>query len=114
MGVALVRLLAADTGLDPLLTDFQIEDLLDLNGDDQRLAAADALDVIASSEALVSKKIRTQSLATDGPAVAASLRAHAASLRAQADSADADDEDGAFYVVDQPACWPEMTPRPWL
>jgi len=56
-------------------------------------AAADALDTIASSEALVSKKIRTgDGLSTDGPAVAAELRKHAAQLRARA--REEDDEDG--------------------
>jgi len=55
-------------------------------------AAADALDTIASSEALVSKKIRTgDGLTTDGPAVADALREHAARLRARAREEDAED-----------------------
>jgi hypothetical protein len=48
-----------------------------------KFAAADAMDVIASNEALVSKKIRTQDLQTDGPAVANALRIQSQNLRAQ-------------------------------
>ena len=45
------------------------------------LAAADALDVLATSEVRLSKKITTQDLTTDGPAVAAELRKQAEALR---------------------------------
>lgn len=48
-----------------------------------KFAAADALDAIADNEILISKKIRTEDLQTDGPAVGNALRAHAATLRAQ-------------------------------
>lgn len=68
-------------------------------------AAADALDAIATSEALVSKVIRTQDLQTDGPKTAAALRAHAQALRAQATEAEADDDGGTFEVA-------EFTPWP--
>ena len=47
------------------------------------LAAADALDVLATSEVRLSKKITTQDLETDGPAVAAELRKQAEALRAR-------------------------------
>lgn len=78
-----VRLLIADTdSANQLLTDGQLDQLLLLEGA-VKLAAAQALDIIASSEALVQKKIRTLDLQTDGPAVAASLRAHATTLREQ-------------------------------
>lgn len=83
-----VRLLIAD--LDPdnrLMRDQDLDVFLTLNDSDVYLAAAAALDTIATSEALLSKKIRTQDLATDGPAVAAELRARAGQLREQ--SADA-------------------------
>lgn len=56
-------------------------------------ASADALDAIATSEALVSKVIRTgDGVNTDGAKVADALRKHAASLRARA--AEEDVEDG--------------------
>lgn len=83
--ITLVRQLIADT--DPggqLLTDEQLGALLTLNTGSARLAAADALETIAASEVLISKKIRTQDLATDGPAVAKALMDLAASLRRRA------------------------------
>lgn len=48
-----------------------------------KFAAADAIDAIADNEALVSKKIRTEDLQTDGPAVANALRMHSQTLRTQ-------------------------------
>lgn len=85
-GISTVRLLIADlgTGDAQLLTDDQIGTLLDLEDGSIKLGAADCLDAIAVSEVLVSKKITTQDLSTDGPAVAAELRARAAALRQQA------------------------------
>ena len=110
--IALVRLYIADlgTGEDQLLVDDHIGLLLDGNGGDARLAAADALDAIAASEVLVAKKIRTQTLSTDGPAVSAELRALADRQRALAQAAvDATDE-GWFDVVDTiGTCRPELT-----
>lgn len=102
-----VRLLIPDTDEAAfLLTDEQIETFLALaRGTGSALikrAAAAALETIASSEALVSKKLRDKDLQTDGPAVAAELRARAKQLRDQAD----DDEDndladgGGFEIVD--------------
>jgi hypothetical protein len=99
--IGLVRLLATDVDEDaPLFTDAQITAFLTLEAQDTRLAAAQALDTIASSEVLVSKKIRTQDLATDGPAVAAELRARAAELRRQSDTGQgATDDDADFAIV---------------
>jgi hypothetical protein len=91
--VGQVRILIADVSDDAdeqLLDDEQITALLTINSDHVRRAAADALDAIATSEVLVSKKIRTQDLQTDGPAVAASLQARAKQLRDQAEREDAD------------------------
>jgi hypothetical protein len=110
------RLLTADTGATPILTEAEAGDFLAMHGLDPeaagaplatlKRAAADALDAIASSEALVSKKIRTQAgVSTDGPAVAAALRAHAKELRAQAAELDDDGDDVAFEVA-------EFTPYP--
>lgn len=109
--VRLVRLWTADlsSGEDQLLTDQQYQDLIDANDGSLRLAAADALEVMATSEVLVSKKIRTQTLATDGPAVSAELRALADRHRAAA----AQIEGEFFDIVDTiPAdCAPERADR---
>lgn len=96
-----VRLLIADT--DPVNRIFstrQIAAFLRLNGDNVRRAAAQALDTIASNETLVSKKITTQDLSTDGPAVSASLRAQAKELRRQADAGEGDADAFGFEIVD--------------
>lgn len=109
--VATVRLLIADTdAANQLLDDLQIEDLLTLEGESVKLAAAQALDIIASSEALVSKVIKSQDLSTDGPKTARALREHAASLRGQAAAADEDGDGFYFGVIDMAApAGPEHT-----
>jgi len=90
--LALLRLRIADT--DPtnqLLDDLQLQAIAGAAAGPWS-AAADALDIIAVSELLVSKKIRTQSLSTDGPAVSAELRALANRYR---ENAIRDGESGA-------------------
>jgi hypothetical protein len=94
-----VRLLAADVDeATPLLTDAQITALLAMEGGHVKLAAAQALDTIASSEVLVSKVIKTQDLATDGAKVSAELRARATELRRQVDEGEGDDGVGLAIV----------------
>jgi hypothetical protein len=96
-----VRLLIADT--DPANRFFstgELTDFLALNGASVRRAAAQALDVWAANEAMVSKKITTQDLQTDGPAVAASLRQAATELRRQADAGEGDDGSDGFEIVE--------------
>src|SRR5690625_7292399 len=92
-----VRVLIADVDEDNLLlTDEQIRAYLKIARGRIKRAAAQALDAIATSEVLISKKIRTQDLQTDGPAVAAELRAQAKALREQADE---EDEDWGMEIV---------------
>lgn len=123
-----VRHLIAD--IDPsnqIFTDQHLQTYLELNDWDTTnkagiyLAAADALDAIATTEVLLSKKIRTQDASTDGPAVAADLRKQSAAFRARADKLEAKAEDAAaaedsfFQIVpfacDNPAEGAE--PRGW-
>ncbi|UXN31007.1 hypothetical protein [Glutamicibacter sp. M10] len=100
-----VRVLIADMATPPLLDDQTLQTYLELQGwaDGARWAvkraAADALEAIAVSEVLVSKKIRTQDLSTDGPAVAEALRKLAAGLRDQADNEDPG-FGGVFEIID--------------
>lgn len=101
-----VRLLISDT--DPANRFFstaEIDLFLTMNSSSVRRAAAQALDTIAANEAMVSKKIRTQDLSTDGPAVAEALRKQAAELRRQADAGEGDDDASGFEIV-------EFTPYP--
>jgi hypothetical protein len=67
-----------------ILSDSQIQALLDLNSGDVLLASAACLDAIAISEVLIQKKIKILDLQTDGPAVAAALHKMADRLRDQA------------------------------
>lgn len=86
-----VRLYTAD--LDeaaPLIGDDVLTGFLALHGDEPLLAAAEALEAMATSEVLVARKIRTQDLSTDGPAVAAELRRRAADLRARFEAENTD------------------------
>ncbi|MEV2239522.1 hypothetical protein [Micromonospora sp. NPDC049891] len=98
--VGMVRLLITDLSeTDPLLTDAQLLALLAVEGG-VKLAAASALEVIARSEVLISKRITVNDLSTDGPAVAAELRASAKALRDQARDEAAAAEDWAVSVID--------------
>lgn len=100
-----VRVLIADMATPPLLDDPTLQTYLEMQGWEDgarwavKRAAADALEAIAVSEVLVSKKIRTQDLTSDGPAVAEALRKLAAGLRAQADGEDPD-FGGVFEIID--------------
>lgn len=117
MPIGQVRLLTADFNEAALLlTDEHLHGYLSMNADNVLRAAADALDAVATSESLVSKKIRTQDLQTDGPAVATDLRKKAAELRARADADDAKaaETDDVFEVIDfRPYCKPEGAEYRW-
>lgn len=109
--IRLVRRTVADTDA-ALFQDLDVTDALAMHAavsDAHRvkLAAADLLDQIAVSEVLVSKKITTQDLSTDGPAVSKELREHARRLRAEvaAEQATEDPNIGFFHVI--PGCAPE-------
>ena len=115
--IAYVRLLIGDAATEPILSDLELDALVRRAGGSLLYAAADALDAIAASEALVSKKITTQDLSTDGPAVAAELRKQAAGLRARADqqSAKINEEAWGLAIFDpnrRPAK-PELTEWPY-
>jgi hypothetical protein len=92
-----VRLMISDVGgMDGdsfLFSDSEIETFLELRGDNVNRAAALALRTIAGNEAQVSKRIKFLELQTDGPGVAAELRALADTYEAQ------DDEDADWEVA---------------
>lgn len=88
-----VRLLIDDVSEDPVFTGAEIDSFLAMNKANALRAAAQALLMIAGSEARISKRITTQDLSTDGPAVAKELREQAAALRKQAD----EDEEATLY-----------------
>lgn len=95
---------------DYLMDDGQLQSYLALNSDKLYGAAADALLAIAANEALVSKKIRTEDLSTDGSVIANSLRQIASEYRTRQKEEDAEDAAlEAFEIVGFthfPSQWP--------
>jgi hypothetical protein len=95
---------------DYLMDDGQLQAYLALNSDKLYGAAADALLAIAANEALVSKKIRTEDLSTDGSVIANSLRQIAQEFRKRQTDEDAEDAAlEAFEIVGfthYPSQWP--------
>lgn len=79
-----------------LLSDDDLSTFLTLEGNDDRLAAAQALDALAANQALVLKVLTLMDLRTDGAAVSRELRARAAALREQANQYGA----GAFDIAE--------------
>lgn len=102
------RLLSADLDESaPLLSDEILSGYLALHADNPYRAAADALDAMATSATLLDRKIRSQDLQTDGPAVATELRKKAASLREEADAALYLLEGSHFEVIGGPETYAE-------
>lgn len=99
-----------DAAPEYLIGDSQLQSYIALNKDGLYGAAADALLAVAINEALVSKKIRTEDLQTDGPAVAGELRRLAEEYRKrQKEEDEALDYESAFEIVDYtsyPTNWP--------
>lgn len=94
-----IRLLIPDTNsANRLFRVDELQDFLDIEGGVKK-AAALALEVIASSEVMVSKVITSQDLSTDGAKVSDALLKRAAMLRQQADDDDPD-AGGTLDIVD--------------
>jgi hypothetical protein len=103
-----VRLLINDTSSDQVFTDPDIDGFLALEGGNVKLAAAQAIDVIADDEALTSKVIKDHDLATDGAKVADTLRKRATALRDQAALELEQSDDGGYFEIIAPCvhiCW---------
>ena len=97
-----IRLLITDVSdveADRLFTDDQLNVFYNLRGQNVNRAAAKALVVMAASEVMISKVIRTQDKTTDGAKVSAELRALAKTYEDEAAAADAAENAGFFDVV---------------
>jgi len=99
-----------DADPDYLMSDGLLQSFLVINHDKLYGAAADVLLALAANEALVSKKIRTEDLSTDGSVIANSLRQVAQEYRKRQEDEDAEDAAlEAFELVDftsYPSNWP--------
>lgn len=115
--VGQVRLLIPDTEelQDPadtephahyLFSDAQIQAFVTLYSNNVKRAAAQAKLVLATSESLINKVIRTADYTTDGAKLGAELRAQAKQLQDEADKDDlVDSYDTSFIVVPQTVKW---------
>lgn len=73
--------------------------LLELNGGNIRLAAADACEALGTSEGYIAKVIKTEDLATDGAKLMQAFLARAKQLRAYALNEDALDGVDGFDLI---------------
>ena len=107
--IRLVRRTVADQGAGDVQTfdDQWITDQISMYASETgphavKLVSADLLDQLAVSEVLISKKLATQDLSTDGPAVSKELREHAKRLRGEVAKEKADEDPdavGFFHVI---------------
>lgn len=115
--VGQIRLLIPDTEQLPnlaeptasaeyIFSDHQIQAFATLYSNNVKRAAAQAKLVLATSESLINKVIRTADYTTDGAKLGAELRAQAKQLTEEADKDDlADAYDESFIVVGQTTKW---------
>lgn len=89
-----------------IFDDHQIQAFATLYSNNVKRAAAQAKLVLATSEALINKVIRTADYTTDGAKLGAELRAQAKQLNEEADKDDlADAYDDSFIVVGYTTKW---------
>jgi hypothetical protein len=100
-----VRLLIPDTQASPnhVFEDEEIDAFLSLGGSNVRLAAAQALEVIASSEALKLKVLKVGDITTDGAKLSDALLARAKALRDEVAEGDPDDADSLPFAIAEQA-----------
>jgi hypothetical protein len=96
--IEIVRLNITDLSDAPLFSDDQINAWLTQYDGNINRATYRALVTIATSTVLMSKKLRTQDLSTDGPAESTALLALAKTYKDEADQADADG-DSFFEII---------------
>lgn len=103
--VGKVRMLIPDrVEENAVFSDEEIAAYLEMNESNVRRAAAEALETIASDEAMTLKVISTLDLTTNGASTSAAILERAKILRQQAAEADAGEEGGMFDYA-------EMTPN---
>lgn len=89
-----------------IFSDAQIQAFASLYSDNVKKAAAQAKLVLATSEALINKVIRTSDYTTDGAKLGAELRAQAKQLRDEAAQDDLVEQyDSSFSVVGYTTKW---------
>lgn len=96
-----------DLTKDPeyIFNDSQIQAFLSIYNDNIKLAAAQAKLVLATSETLINKVIRTADYTTDGAKLGAELRAQAKALQDEAAQDALADSSDTFTVVGYTTKW---------
>ena len=88
-----------------LFNDAQIQAFVALYSNNVKRAAAQAKLVLATSEALINKVIKTYDFTTDGAKLGAELRAQAKMLQEEADQDDLVDSFETFIIVSPTEKW---------
>jgi hypothetical protein len=88
-----------------IFSDAQIQAFLSLYSNNVKRAAAQAKLVLATSEALINKVIKTYDFTTDGAKLGAELRAQAKMLQEEANQDDLVDSFETFMVVSPITKW---------
>lgn len=88
-----------------IFSDSQVQAFLSLYSNNIKRAAAQAKLVLATSEALINKVIRTYDFQTDGAKLGAELRAQAQALQAEADRDDLEESSDTFIVTAPTTKW---------
>lgn len=95
-----------------LFEDAHLEAILSVNNGNLRLAAADACEVLGTSEGYIAKVIKTEDLQTDGAKLMGQFLVRARELRRRAREEEASEDVDGFDIV------PYVVPRPnrryWL
>lgn len=100
-----------DAGDETMFSDTEINAFITAAGGNLLRAAGLANLAIATSEALISKKIRTQDLQTDGAAVADALIKKAKALFDLADQQDSVANNEYFDIINFREGWMEFPPE---
>lgn len=95
----------SSTAVEYLFSDAQIQALLSLYSDNVKRAAAQAKLILATSEALINKVIRTTDYTTDGAKLGAELRAQAKALQDEAANDELTDSYETFIVSPPAVKW---------
>jgi hypothetical protein len=88
-----------------IFNDSQIQAFLSIYSDNIKLAAAQAKLVLATSETLINKVIKTADYTTDGAKLGAELRAQAKALQDEAAQDKLADSSDSFVVVGMTTKW---------
>lgn len=107
----LVRMFIGDTADEQVFSDDELTALLHMNHDNVYLAAADALDILATNTARQMKCVTILDVTVNGQQSAAAIRESAAALRSRASEEGANTIQCGVVSINRPKV--PTTWRPW-